>query len=1025
MTVRVRPRRGILLTASAALALAAGAARAVVLPQGPVVAGASGGGGATFNYGVAGLLTVNQSASRVVIDWRSFSIGAGGTVNFSQASPDWIAFNRVDLDPATGLSPLSTISGTLNARGGVWLFSTGGILFGPGAVVDVGAFAGLTAPLGAAGGLSQLLNPGSGGLTSVSLDPPIASGVESITVQNGARITANSGFVVLQSETMTQNGAISAFDGVDYTISESGQIVFSTTAGGQQLQSADATIVPGVDRPSFSHGGVTRAAWVGVDAPGGALKPGYHGVINLGGQIEASGVKPGSGGDGVVLLVGDDLGPAFPGYTGSSIGLDASGATIQAAGGLSITTDSVRLGATTLGGALDVQTYGGVTLAGAVSAGGAVLLDSAAGAVNLDGPLTATQSITAVAQSITVGPGATVRADALGQGAGGVVLSSAGTITAAADSLLLAGADAAAPTGNVTVRAGSGAAGGDIVLGRVSGKDVFVQSLSQGHASEGSVTLAGAVEGPQGVTVLINDVAAQGAPAGDLRIESAISSAGFVDLENLGPGAVLFDSGAKVTSSGSQVFLYAGGDTTLAAGAQITGVSLFDHTLGTLTVDAGASLATTGSSAVPIAPVIPFGSDFSRSSGLNLAASAMTIQGAVTAGTPTAPDDVYIEVLGLPGATAVIGGAGGGAGFDLSNASFSHLSGRDIVVMGGPGESSGPGANLQIEDLTLNSTKLAALWLGTASSQSITVSGAVTPTGGGPVDLHLGFVRQGPGGLDGFIPGEIDIVGSLGGASTPLGVVTLIARNDILMGVPAFATAARTDPGFDAVTASSSFPGFAPGHVFVAANSLQIAAQGRVIAQNSPGAGFLFAGLDIGAPTAALPLIFAPAALQGQSIGGGAWTADYGLGPQGVDLFGALAIRGGPTIDDVSAASQPDLLDPAIAARGAYRFNGCVFGAACVSLTPVTTFQPPAIIDTTADPASGAAQSGSAGDLAGASASAGVVSNLTATALTLQQDDERLGSANPITETGNGDLWSGAAADCPPHSEPGKDCPPP
>ena len=165
--MRISPNRTV---PAAVLGLAAllgcASTQAVTLPQNPAIAGAVGGPGATFNYG-GSTLTVNQSASRVVIDWQSFSIGAGGAVNFVQSSPAAIAFNRVTVNPATGLSPLSTLAGTLTAQGGVWLFSTGGILFGAGSVVNVGSFAGITAPLGAVGGTTQLLFASAGGQTTV------------------------------------------------------------------------------------------------------------------------------------------------------------------------------------------------------------------------------------------------------------------------------------------------------------------------------------------------------------------------------------------------------------------------------------------------------------------------------------------------------------------------------------------------------------------------------------------------------------------------------------------------------------------------------------------------------------------------------------------------------------------------------------------------------------------------------------------------------------------------------------------
>jgi filamentous hemagglutinin family protein len=959
------------------------------------VAGSSGGPGASFHYNPGGTrLNVNQTAQRVVIDWNSFNIGAGDTVNFNQGAANWIAFNIVN-PGRLGVSPLSTIAGNLNARGGVWLFSTGGILFGPGAVVNVGSFAGITGPLSVGGGIGQLLNPDNAGLFTVTLDAPAAGAGERITLSPGARITATSGYVILQGQAMVQNGAVSAFDGVDYSLGEAGQIQFTTAGAGQQLQSVSLTPIPGRDRPSLTHGGTTSGAWVEIEAPGGALQAGYHGVINLGGTIDATGVKPGTG-DGVVLLIGDDEGPAFPGYNGTSLGLDASAGAITAAQGLEVVSDSARLGPISAGGGVDVETFGAITATGPVSAGGPILLASNGGAVNVDANLTSDAGVTAAGDLITVGPKVTIQADALGDGAGDLSLQSQGDVAADPTSTLLAGASPAAPTSNVTVRAGLGAGGGNIALGAVEGQNVFVQSQSNGFAKEGSIVLAGNVTGPASVRVLTNDIAAAGQPAGTFQVLGAVTSGGLVDLENLGPGTFTVGPTARVTSTGGQVFLYAGGDALIDG--QVTGVSLLDHTVGALTIAAGASVAVTGTAAAPVAPEIPAGSEFVRASGLNLAASQMTIAGTVNAG---AANDIYIEVLG--GGPATVGGTGGAAGFDLTDASFQNLHGRDVIVMGGPGEAEGPGSNLTVGDLTLNSANLAALWLGTASGRDISITGQVSPVGA--VALQVGLVRQeGTGGLDGFTPGAIDISGALGSAAAPMGEVTLIARNDILIGDPAFIAAAGADPAFDSLRRSHNFPDFATNYVFITGTSLQMAAQGRIVQENTGRNSLTFAGIDITAPTLAAPLVFVPAALEGQTIGG-AWVANYGAGPTGIALFGTVLVNGVLAIDDVRAAVIPGLLQGSVDILPLYAINSCVFADVCPSPIPILTFQPP--------PGTTPSPPGVPGVLADL-VTTDPVAAMTAGGVTLAPDDDRLGAANPVTESGNGDLTVGPRADCPP-----------
>ena len=69
----------------------------------------------------------------MAIDWQSFSIGKGNTVNFVQPSASAVALNRV-----LG-SDVSVIQGALNANGQVFLINPNGVLFSPSAQVNVGS----------------------------------------------------------------------------------------------------------------------------------------------------------------------------------------------------------------------------------------------------------------------------------------------------------------------------------------------------------------------------------------------------------------------------------------------------------------------------------------------------------------------------------------------------------------------------------------------------------------------------------------------------------------------------------------------------------------------------------------------------------------------------------------------------------------------------------------------------------------------------------------------------------------------
>ncbi|WP_250480125.1 filamentous hemagglutinin N-terminal domain-containing protein, partial [Caballeronia sp. AAUFL_F1_KS47] len=96
-----------------------------VLPSTPHVVGGQA------NIQVNGSHMNVTSTPNTAINWKSFSIGAGNSVNFQQQSASSQVFNRV-----TGTDP-SSILGSLSSNGKVWLVNPNGILFGKDAQVNV------------------------------------------------------------------------------------------------------------------------------------------------------------------------------------------------------------------------------------------------------------------------------------------------------------------------------------------------------------------------------------------------------------------------------------------------------------------------------------------------------------------------------------------------------------------------------------------------------------------------------------------------------------------------------------------------------------------------------------------------------------------------------------------------------------------------------------------------------------------------------------------------------------------------
>ncbi|MDZ4097581.1 MAG: filamentous hemagglutinin N-terminal domain-containing protein [Methylophilaceae bacterium] len=128
---RSSPRRRLQSAMSAVLmatsTLALGAPASDALPTGGNVTA----GTATINQS-GSTMNINQSTTKAIINWNTFNIGSGATVNFIQPGKSSITLNRV-----IGSDP-SSIYGRLNAPGQVFLINPNGVLFGAGARVDVG-----------------------------------------------------------------------------------------------------------------------------------------------------------------------------------------------------------------------------------------------------------------------------------------------------------------------------------------------------------------------------------------------------------------------------------------------------------------------------------------------------------------------------------------------------------------------------------------------------------------------------------------------------------------------------------------------------------------------------------------------------------------------------------------------------------------------------------------------------------------------------------------------------------------------
>lgn len=176
------------MPSSVALAQARAMASGAPLNNLPVQAGNfSQQGRVTVNQPSAKDMVITQQDGKVILNWASFDIGKGYSVEFVQPE-NGSALNRIQsADP-------SLILGNLRANGEVLLYNANGVIFGPNARVDVSSFVATTLNIA-----DSLFNSG---FRNVTDGTPSFGGNDAnpngfIRVENGAEIRAAAGGQVL------------------------------------------------------------------------------------------------------------------------------------------------------------------------------------------------------------------------------------------------------------------------------------------------------------------------------------------------------------------------------------------------------------------------------------------------------------------------------------------------------------------------------------------------------------------------------------------------------------------------------------------------------------------------------------------------------------------------------------------------------------------------------------------------------------------------------------------------------------
>lgn len=256
-------------------------------------------------------VAVTQTSPKAVINWNSFSIGAGEQTTFVQPNAQAIALNRV-----VGVDP-SKIMGTLKANGQVWLVNPNGIVFGKTAQVDVGGLLATTLDIGTsdfmagnykfsgpANSGAMVVNAGQITVNDAGLAALVAPGVE-----NSGVITARLGKIQLASAagfTVDLNGdgtfnflldkqvsqQLVRADGTtpSAAISNSGSLIAD---GGTILLTANAA--KSVVDNAIDMSGYAQARNANLQG-GTIILNGGNGTVQVSGTLDASAPDGGNGG---------------------------------------------------------------------------------------------------------------------------------------------------------------------------------------------------------------------------------------------------------------------------------------------------------------------------------------------------------------------------------------------------------------------------------------------------------------------------------------------------------------------------------------------------------------------------------------------------------------------------------------------------------------------------------------------------------------------------------------------------------
>ena len=723
------PRRRL----ARAVLLAFGITQAAAVPAMPTGASVSAGGAAVSSNGTQ--MTIRQSTPKTAINWQQFNIGPGESVQFIQPGASAIALNRV-----LGQDP-SAILGRLSANGQIFLLNPNGVLFGPGAQVNVGGIVASTLNLSDADFLAGRYG---------------FSGQGGEVVNQGKIEATEGGYVVLLAPRASNEGVISTPQGttalaageqVTLTLSENKLLAIAVDrdavgalAANKQLIRADGgqVILTAKARDALlatvvNNEGVIEARSVSVKNGVVRLEGGDQGVVAASGAIDVSG-RNGAESGGRVEITGDKI-ALLPGAridaSGQSgggsvlIGGDVQGSNPDVpnadrtfvAQGVEISADAIASGN---GGKVVVRANTSADVHGSLSANG--------GSEGGDGGFIETSG-----KHLSV-DGATIDA-AAAKGRGGTWLldpynlTISNAATANTDNNANTAPDWNATGNNSVVQASQ-------IAGKLdAGTSVVVATGDGSGAQQGDLTVAASITKNAGSDasltlrahdqITLNNNVSIASTSG--RLDVTLNS----DSDGVNGGSIVLNSGASILSNGGDVTLGGGADPTTGAATGGATSTPYGVRLNNATIDAAGG------------NVIINGQGRSTGGGNNYGVHMLNAASVQTSGAGT------ITVSGTGG-----NGTNNNFGVYLQSGDTRIESAAGDITLTGTGNGTGTGNS--------------GVYLNGANAHVTSASGAVTVTGtaGAGTNNNVGVYVNGNGARVASGDGDVTVTGQGAGSGT-------------------------------------------------------------------------------------------------------------------------------------------------------------------------------------------------------------------------------------------------------------------